>query len=484
MFHLFSLQRFRQLTLLLLLFLMAKSISAGNEPDTLLREKSPYLVIGKIEINGNKLTRRKIITRELKFHEGDTVLSSALPTFLVTGKENVFNTRLFNFVTFDTVRIPGTVVLDIHITVIERWYIWPIPYFEIGDRNINVWWETRDFSRLTYGVDFTFFNVRGRNETLKILTHFGFNKKFGFNYTVPYVNEKQTVGLGFGAEVDLNHEVPVTTIENQPVFEKDASSYLKQLRCGYLELRVRPNIYALHTLRCSYYSYYFADRVLAIPGFSLSNSNFQNFFSFNYLYKDDHRDIHYYPLTGYYFDAELNFSVPYSFTHNGYLKINLRKYWQLSKRWYFASGFTGKGSIEQEQPYFLAQGLGYGRDMVRGYEYFVIDGQHFALLKNNLKFALFPSRVCKLKFIHSSKFNTLPLALYLNLYMDLGYVYNYGSSNQRTHADYGNTLQNQLLAGFGSGLDFTTYYDIVIRMEFSVNAMGRPGFYLHFIAPI
>jgi len=448
-----------------------------DQPDT-----SGYVIIRNIIIEGNKQTKPSIITRELKFKINDTIPLMRLPDLLTTARENVFNTNLFNVVTVDTNFIAGSTV-DVTISVIERWYIWPIPYFEISDRNFNVWWATKDFSRLTYGVDLTFSNVRGRNETLKILTHFGFNQKYGFTYTIPYLNRKQTIGIGFGADVDLNHEVGVETVGNEVVYYKDASNFPKQLIFGFTEMIYRPSIYTYHTFRLAYNQYYFRDTVLRIPGFSLTNSNSQIFGSIYYQYKNDHRDIQYYPLTGFYFDLEFMHCFPYSYTHNTYLKVNARKYWQIYNRWYFASGITMKISLEQEQPYYLARGLGYGREFVRGYEYYVIDGQHFLLWKNNFKFAIISQRLIKLGFLKSSKFNTVPLALYVNVFSDLGYVYHY-STEPPYQTNPMNSLQNNLMLGYGTGLDFTTYYDIVIRCEFSLNLFGKPGIYLHFVAPI
>jgi len=451
-----------------------------NSPDR--TDSAGYVIIRKILIEGNRQTKSSIITRELKFKINDTILLNRLPDLLKSCKENVFNTNLFNVVTFDTTCITGSRV-DVKITVIERWYIWPIPYVEISERNFNVWWETKDFSRLTYGVDLTFSNVRGHNETLKILTHFGFNQKYGFTYVVPYINRKQTIGIGFGADVDLNHEVGVKTADNEVVYYKDVSNFPKQLIFGFTEMIYRPSIYTYHTFRMAYNQYYFMDTVLKVPGFSLTNSNCQIFGSLYYQFKNDHRDVQFYPLTGFYFDLEFKHCFPYSYTHNTYLKVNARKYWQIYNRWYFASGLTMKISLEQEQPYYLARGLGYGREYVRGYEYYVVDGQHFLLWKNNFKFAIIPQRLIKLGFLKSSKFNTAPLALYINLFSDLGFVYHYDPEAD-TKANLGNSLQNSFMIGYGTGLDFTSYYDIVIRCEFSMNLMGKPGIYLHFMAPI
>ena len=42
---------------------------------------------------------------------------------------------------------------------------------------------------------------------------------------------------------------------------------------------------------------------------------------------------------------------------------------------------------------------------------------------------------------------------------------------------------NEFLYGYGLGLDFVTYYDIVFRVEFSANKFGETGLFLHFNAP-
>jgi outer membrane protein assembly factor BamA len=444
---------------------------------------SGVLIIHKITIIGNSITRKSIILRELKFKERDTIPSDQFSGMLITGRQNVFNTRLFNFVTIDTSFTGHPRMADVTISVVERWYIWPIPFLEISDRNFNVWWETRDFSRLTYGVDFTFFNARGRNETLKILTHFGYNQKYGFTYKMPYINKKQTLGITYGAAIELNRELPVATVNNKPVYFRSNSVYLKKMIGGFAELNLRPDFFSIHAFRISYSYYDFDSAIRSIPGYVMLPQNVQQFFSFSYLYKNDHRDVQYYPLKGYYFDVEIHHAVPYSTAHNTFLQTNLRIYRQLRSRWYCASGFAGKLSFEKNQPYYLQRGLGFGRDFVRGYEYYVIDGQHYALLKNNLKFAVLPQHIGKIGFIKSSKFNTIPVALYLNAFTDMGFAYHY-QGNGPSEEKAGNTLENTFLIGYGLGLDFTTYYDIVVRLEGAMNKMFQPGVYLHFIAPI
>ena len=436
-------------------------------------------VIRKIIITGNKITRPRIITREMKFREHDTLSIRDLKAALVISRQNIFNTGLFNFVTVDTLVVDSTWQMDVKVSVLERWYIWPIPLLEISERNFNVWWETRDFSKRTYGMDFTINNMRGRNETLRLLAHFGYNQLYGFTYKIPYVNRNQTIGMGIGGGIELHHELAVKTINNRPVNEKDSSAYLKKILYAYAEMQLRPSFHS--TL--SYNYYIFGGDIVAIPGFSLVAASHQQFATISYYFRNDHRDAAYFPLTGYCLDLEVNHSIPYETAHNSYIRGNFRRYWQLAKRVFYGSGILGKISFEKTQPYYLQRGLGFGQDFVRGYEYYVVDGQQIALWKNDMRFALILPRVVKIGFIKTTKFNTIPFAVYLDLFSDLGYVYNYQQHLAEFNAQ-GNTLQNQLLAGVGLGLDLTTYYDIVVRFEGSMNRMGQTGFFLHFTTPI
>ena len=114
---------------------------------------------------------------------------------------------------------------------------------------------------------------------------------------------------------------------------------------------------------------------------------------------------------------------------------------------------------------------------MRSFELFVVDGKHFGLFKTNLKYALVTPRKSDLRFFKSEKFRKIHYAAYLNLFVDGGYV-----AQDKQYAF--NSFQNEWLTGFGLGLDLVTYYDLVWRFECSVNRYNKPGFFLHFVAPI
>jgi hypothetical protein len=128
-------------------------------------------------------------------------------------------------------------------------------------------------------------------------------------------------------------------------------------------------------------------------------------------------------------------------------------------------------------PYYTQRGLGYGLDNVRGYEYYVVDGQSWFLNHNNFKTRLLAPRVKKIPFLSSNKFNTIHYAFYWNIYLDMGYV------KDRMYAS-SNPLANTWMIGYGTGIDFVTFYDFSIRFEYSFNKLGERGFFLNFASPI
>jgi hypothetical protein len=74
------------------------------------------------------------------------------------------------------------------------------------------------------------------------------------------------------------------------------------------------------------------------------------------------------------------------------------------------------------------------------------------------------------------QFNKAHYSLYLGIFSDMGRV------NDKQNNKY-NTLSNSLLWGNGISLDYVTYYDKLLRIEFSVNRLGEKGVFLHFSNP-
>jgi hypothetical protein len=464
-------------------------------PDSVL--KNGKIIIRHITFTGNKITKDRILQRELIVKENDTIALENLSAALQQSRKNLVNTSLFNFVTYDSLPVEGHPdQLDLNFEFIERWYVWPVPIFEFADRNFNEWFRKKDWSRLNYGLFLTWNNFRGRREKLIVFARFGYEEKYELAYQIPYINRKQTWGLGFSGGFSQNHEIAYNSFDtiydpengepelegNREFYYKSENLYPKKEYFAYAESYYRKGIHNLSWFKLGYTDLQLSDSVLFFNSdYSYGSATRNQFLSFYYQFRSDYRDYKQYPLNGYYFDCELDkkglgfFNNPE--VNSLSIKLNFRKYYRLKGRLYYAAGITGKISPFWHQPYYYQQGLGYGRDVIRGYEYYVVDGQHFGVWKNNLKFELVPTRVKTFNFIPTEKFSKLYYAIYLNVYSDFGY-----SIDNRSNVY--NPLSNEILVGYGIGLDFVTYYDFVIRFEYSFNKMGESGFFIHFMPSI
>ena len=463
------------------LFFHASGMEApGKKQDTIGNEN--YVIVQSITFEGNRITRERIIRRELLFSENDTIAMNRLSEVMSQSRKNLMNTSLFNFVTIEQFFDPDTTRLDVHIEFLERWYVWPVPIIEFADRNFNEWLKKQDWSRINYGMFLTWNNFRGRREKLVVYTRFGYDEKYQLSYQVPYVNRKQTIGIGVAGGFSQNHEIAYNSEDNKEVYIKSEAGYPKREVYGYGEMYYRKGIHNKQWFKLQYTELNVSDSVLLLnPDYSYGTANRNRYFTFYYQFRSDYRDYRQYPLNGYYFDLEVDkkglgvFDDP--IVNSLKLKSNIRNYQHIKGGLYWASGLTAKISPFWDQPYYYLEGLGYGRDFVRGYEYYVIDGHHYGIMKNNLKFELVGQRVQKFNFIPTDKFNKLYYAFYLNAFFDLGY-----SFDPRDEAN--NPLANEWLPGYGIGLDFVTYYDFVLRIEYSFNKMGESGFFIHFMPSI
>ncbi len=460
------------------------SDSLRSLPDTNLidRLSEQKVIVTKILLVGNKITKQSIITRELLFHEGDTLSRYVLQDAMKRSRENLMNTSLFNFVEiYDQPDANDSAKTFVIVRMTERWYLFPLPIFELVDRNFNEWWLTKDFSRTNYGAYIVKENFLGRKQSLQLLVRLGYSQKLGLYYSIPYINKKQQDGLSFSFSYTRNHESTYGDFENKTVFYKDENIFIRKQFSSGIRLTHRSGIHDYYSYIGEYQDNAIADTVVALnPDYFLHGKPKEKLITLSFVFVRDHRNFKIYPLKGYYFD--------FSVTKQGLgiledepnllsLSSSVRKFWELSPRWHFAAGVRGKLSGQSFAPYYNSRGLGYGNDFVRGYEYYVVNGQNYAVFKSNLKFTLIPEKVIHIKFVPLEKFNRIPFAFYLNLFADMGYA-----KDRQFYIN--NSLTNSYLFGTGIGLDYVTYYDMVFRLEYSFNKMGDHGVFLHFTSPI
>ncbi|MBN2615154.1 MAG: hypothetical protein JXR71_05615 [Bacteroidales bacterium] len=448
---------------------------AGNKD----QEKPFWVTVGKINITGNQITKNGIILREMEVKSGDSLTWSALQKKIVASRQNLLNRGLFNFVDIKP-DLAGPRKVNLNISVVERWYIWPIPILAVTDRNLNVWWEQKKLSRIDYGVNLKVNNFRGRMEVLNLLLQNGYNKSFQIKWNTPYVNKRKTWGLGFWAGIVFNHETDYTTRDNKLLYFGEAHDFVKKHGFADLSFSYRPLYRKLNSFWLKWNHYTLSDSLLTLnPAYAYGQKNF-SYLSFRYNFRLDYRDYAPYPLNGYYleFDFEktglgiLNKKVDEISTY-----ISYDRYLHLKNRWYYAFNVSSKLVPNRYRPYFLERGLGYPPFTLRGYELYVINGMWTNIFRSNFKYELISKHVFQLPYIKSDTFGKIFYALYANIILDMGYVMDRRNPNT-------NPLTNKLIYGTGLGLDYVTYYDTVIRFEYTLNGQGQTHFFISLVAPI
>ena len=108
-----------------------KDITLISKNDSL-NSESLFLYIKEIIITGNKKTKNEIILRELSFNTKQNIDLKNLEKEITKSTNNLTNLNLFNFIEI-SYNINEQKDLFIKINIVERWYIWPYPIFEISE---------------------------------------------------------------------------------------------------------------------------------------------------------------------------------------------------------------------------------------------------------------------------------------------------------------------------------------------------------------
>jgi outer membrane protein assembly factor BamA len=434
------------------------------------------VLIDNIFLTGNKKTKDRIILRELSVEKGQIYQFEGLEEILAVDRDKIYNTRLFNTVEVGILEL-GYDKIDIVIDVDERWYLFPIPLIDIIDRNFNDWVQNHDadLSRIIYGLSLYHFNMRGMNERMTLTAQFGFSRRYEFQYDIPYIDRSQQNGLGFFVKYIEYNNLHYDNIENKRIFLESEELLKTNIYTGVSYTR-RNSFFTRHYIDLNYSDSEIADTIITLNpnyhGFVAGNR--QQNFSVKYTFSHDKRDIAAYPLDGYRFEASVEKNGVGIFDDVDVLRFraNYSRFIKLPKRFYFSNYTSAYLSSPSSQPYSVVKGLGFNNDVVRGYELYVIHGQHYFVNKTSLKYDIF-SGSTEFDGFPLPQFRHFPYAFYLKTYFDLGYSVNTAQYEGNGY------LADQILYGGGLGLDIVTMYDVVVRFEYSWNSIGENGLYFH-----
>ncbi len=305
----------------------------------------------------------------------------------------------------------------------------------------------------------------------------GYSDKYGIVYRNPYINQKQTIGIRTSFFFKQNNEAQYNTFDNKPLFYRDYEKHIIQLFESKISFSYRKKLFDIHTVEFAHNYWFLNDTLIKLnPSIFDSQQNRLYYFYLHYAYTFNNTDIQYYPLNGWVVGGSIIKNglgiKPLENVDNFFIFGTIKKFTSFTEWLTLANGVYGKWTDNRHIPFFFNRSIGYGNNSVRGYEYYIIDGQRYIMSKNSLKFRIIKPYVFHLKWLKIQQFNSIPFYSYLNLFFDAAYV-------EDKFYYRNNPLNNQWIYGYGVGLDLISYYDLVLRIEFAINSLSQTGVYLH-----
>ncbi|MBS4044097.1 MAG: hypothetical protein KGZ59_09800 [Chitinophagaceae bacterium] len=434
-----------------------------------LTPKDTAVIVSDIIISGNKKTRDGIILRELLFKKGDTLYSSQLDEKLQQSRAFVFNTTLFVDVSVTATNLQDNKIVVL-IIVSERWYIFPLPYFKLVDRNFNEWWvnQNADLSRVNYGIKFFHNNLSGRNDKLNIWLISGYNRQVTLRYENPFSNKKLTNGFAIGFTQSRQKEINyLTSDSNKQEFLRLENDFAKSFTRVEFAFTHRPDQRFKHIFKMGYTWESVSDSVaLKNPNYYGNGSKAFKYIDFAYLLQYYNTNYNAYPTKG--FIGSVGIYQRGVGRENGYTQISGSANWirPISKNSFVRTRLSGTLKFPFANYYVNQNLFGYGDLQVRGLENYVVDGMVGVLSSNSFGFKLFdyPLRLP----VKNKTYSTIPFKFYGKLFADFGYSHNPFAGND--------LLSNKLMYSYGIGIDIVTIYDFVFKLEFSFNQLGSQSF--------
>lgn len=435
-------------------------------------DTSHLFTVKEIVIEGNRQTRPATILRELSFYEGWQYTLPDLVKRFAEAKKQLLNTQLFHEVVVSLKSLQGYDAI-VEIDVRERWYIFPFPFIKTVDRSFGEWVKEQnmDWERVNYGIRITHNNTTGRNDKLSLYFMNGYTKQFSFSYRGLMLDKKQQWTAALGFATGKNKQLDYITTDNKRQFFKDESDFVHSFTRSFAEVSYRRAIKTKHTFGVSYNAEAVPDTILTInPTFSPHQQKTLRYPEFYYTLSHFNVDYIPYPTKGY--------AAEFSIRKRGWnnqmnlwqLTTKTSANWPLSDKYFFNLRLAGGIKLPFKQPYVNQQFLGFNDMFMQGYEYFVINGVAGGYTK-----AIFSREIVNTKFRIESqkikKLNNIPFRMYGKIYGNVGYVYNPQPGD--------NELCNKMLYSGGVGLDIITFYDFIIRLEWSFNQLGQNDIYLH-----
>jgi len=209
------------------------------------------------------------------------------------------------------------------------------------------------------------------------------------------------------------------------------------------------------------------------PNYFLGGKTDLRFFYIEYDYNFDKRLLNYYPLGGHLIFGNIKkegFGIFNDF-NNLSVTVGFEKYFPLKEKLILGTRNKGKTNLIRSEVAFANNtGLGWGADIVGGYELYVMDGTDYFISMNTIKYQVMDQNLNTVKWL-PRQFRKMNLTVFVRANFDFAYIH------EPTYTAT-NFLNNRWIYGYGPAVDMILFNNFLISFEYSFNDIGERGLFL------
>lgn len=410
----------------------------AQDSSSVSRSSATPIILDRIVIRGNEVTKDYIILREMSLRPGDTLSLKAVEF----DQNRIYSLGLFNRVelSYNVTDDKATLYVDVN----ERWYIFPFVVLGVKDR---------DWKKFYYGLGVLHDNFRGRNEKISASFALGYDPFFSVRYRNPL--------LSLESNLFYASRLFYSRVRNKSLVSQHSGSNFDEDHYGFEgTIGKRFNIFRSLSLTLGY-------EVLTVSqneaGRTLSPGGRDAFISAGLGFGHDTRDLAEYPSMGTFLGVSFSkYGLGESVVNYYRLYFDSRKFLPtlggVTLAGHLFVNLAGGGTV----PNYGHAYFGYA-DRIRGHFREVYEGEDLFGSSLELRVPIIPVRFFKVGAIPVPEFGIWRFGLYVALFGDAGKVW-YRSDSF--------SLQN-LVKGYGVGLNFLLPYNSVLRLEYALNEARR-----------
>ena len=435
--------------------------------------------IEDIVFRGLRHTKEQALFREMIFRPNRSFCSDNWPAFLANEQQNLYNMGLFDTVAV-RIHTPENANEWVEVAVKERWYIYPVPVFNLSGNSLSYWLTTlnKNPKFVTYGINFYHLNMSGMSDNLGLSFNWGANQQFRLDYTSPFLDTDGRFNLKVLLDLLQTRTVEYENTSHAPLYEF-GDKHLLRYAGGFLSGTYRAQLTYMHTLSIGFEQVTIQDTLMKLnPNYMLDNQSRRRAFGINYTYGIDTRDNIRYPFKGLLLEAGIQRWGLGLFDEQNLWEASVLwdQYYPIGKKVYLAQESSLFSSAPAKRAYVDRMRLQTNIRTMRGYESFLIQGPHFAFTRTTLRYQLLQfewNNNTQNKVL--SYVSYIPFQFYPYVLFDQAWVAAYSDTAN-------NIYNNRWIGSAGLGIDLYTFYDLVIGCYYAIQLPDTKGvfaFYLY-----